>query len=73
MGSDEHVIAARHSIIADAVESSFIVNGRCIAPCERRRGGKGGAKTWPMPASQSPSEQIVEISDCAFCNSSSLE
>ena len=55
-------IAARYSIIADAIESSFIVNGGCNAPCERRRGGKGGAQTLGQPADQYPFANFVKIS-----------
>ena len=42
LASSSGVIAARYSIIADAIESSFIVNGGCNAPCERRRGAGAG-------------------------------
>jgi len=57
--SDEHVIAARHSIMADAVESSFIVNGKRNAPCERGRGGWGGAKLSRSQPANTP-HQILQ-------------
>src|SRR5262245_61319888 len=59
LASSSGVIAARYSIIADPVESSFIVNGRAMP---HANGDVGQGQTWPMPTSQYPSEQIVEIS-----------
>ena len=53
------VVAARYS--KAELESSFIVNDKRNASSEWRRGA-GGAQTWPMPASQYPSEQIVKNS-----------
>ena len=54
MGSDEHVIAARHPIMVDAVESSFIINGKAaVRHANGDVGGGAGAKLgrcWPANA-----------------------
>src|SRR5262245_60291648 len=60
LASNSGVIAAHYSIIADAVESSFIANGTCNAPCEpRRRGGRG-----PNLAEASQSIHSVQQPNC---------
>jgi len=52
------VLAARHSIIADAVESSFIVNGRAI------RLPNGDVGVWVGPNSAEASQPIPLTKFC---------
>jgi hypothetical protein len=56
------VIAARYSIIADVPESRFIVNGKHNMPCQRGRGGGGGAKLRRRQPASTPSANFVKNS-----------
>ena len=62
------LIAACHSIIADAVEPSFIVNGK--AQCHANgASGEAGGQTRPTPASQYPFANFAEFSElCLAAN-----
>jgi len=64
--AEEHVFAARHSIIADAVSRVLSLMAGAMRHANGDVGAGTGGQTRPTPASQYPSPNFAEISDCAL-------